>query len=82
MASALKTLADHDELPGDNRLSAAQQLTTEEFAAVERSLKRKLDLRLLCCVWVIFIMNYLDRVRVTQAKLMNPDSHGRGSTSI
>ncbi|CAG7920758.1 unnamed protein product [Penicillium olsonii] len=69
MASALKTLADHDDFPGDNRLSAAQQLTTEEFAAAERSLKRKLDLRLLCCVWVIFIMNYLDRNNISAAKV-------------
>lgn len=65
MASTLKASAAHHELPSDNRLAAAQQLTAEEFAAAEKSLKRKLDLRLLCCVWVIFIMNYLDRVRIT-----------------
>ncbi|OOQ81915.1 MFS transporter [Penicillium brasilianum] len=69
MASTLKASAAHDELPGDNRLAAAQQLTAEEFAAAEKSLKRKLDLRLLCCVWVIFIMNYLDRNNISAAKV-------------
>ncbi|KAJ5701432.1 MFS transporter [Penicillium malachiteum] len=69
MASALKVTIDHDELPGENRLAAAQQLTDEEFAIVEKSLKRKLDLRLLCCVWLIFIMNYLDRNNISAAKV-------------
>lgn len=27
-----------------------------------KKLKRKLDVRLLACMWLIFIMNYLDRV--------------------
>jgi hypothetical protein len=46
-----------------NRLAPAQNMSPEEIAVVEKRLKRKLDLRLLCCVWVIFVMNYLDRVR-------------------
>lgn len=47
-----------------NRLQAAQDMTEEEFLAAEKKLTRKLDLRLLACVWVIFVMNYLDRVRL------------------
>lgn len=47
-----------------NRLQAAQDMTDQEFLAAEKKLKRKLDLRLLACVWVIFVMNYLDRVRL------------------
>lgn len=46
-----------------NRLQAAQDMTEAEFFAAEKKLTRKLDLRLLACVWVIFVMNYLDRVR-------------------
>lgn len=47
-----------------NRLQAAQDMTEAEFLAAEKKLTRKLDLRLLACVWVIFVMNYLDRVRL------------------
>lgn len=45
-----------------NRLAPAQMMSPEEFSAAEKRLKRKLDVRLLVCVWVIFVMNYLDRV--------------------
>lgn len=51
-----------------NRLAPAQMMSPEEFAAVEKRLKRKLDIRLLVCVWVIFVMNYLDRVRLYSVK--------------
>jgi len=49
--------------PATNRLALAQAMSPEEFAAAEKRLKRKLDLRLLLVVWIIFIMNYIDRVR-------------------
>lgn len=45
-----------------DRLTPARIMTPEQFALAERKLKKKLDLRLLLCVWVIFVMNYLDRV--------------------
>ena len=45
-----------------DRLTPARILTPEQFALAERKLKHKLDLRLLLCVWIIFVMNYLDRV--------------------
>lgn len=48
--------------PNTNRLALAQALSPEDFAAAEASVKKKLDVRLLLTVWVIFIMNYLDRV--------------------
>lgn len=47
---------------GVNRLHIAQHMSAEEFAAAEKSLKRKLDLRLTAMVWLIFVLNYLDRV--------------------
>lgn len=59
------TSAEHDEKIRDidgNRLYPAQQMSEEEFAAAEKSLKRKLDLRLTAMVWLIFVLNYLDRV--------------------
>lgn len=54
--------------PATNRLALAQNLSPEEFAIAEKKLKRKMDLRLLACMWLIFVLNYLDRV-----------SHPRGS---
>lgn len=51
-----------DELKSSNRMAEAQNMAPEEFLEAEKNLKRKLDLRLLACVWLIFIMNYLDRV--------------------
>lgn len=39
-------------------------MSEEEFLAAEKRLKRKLDLRLLACVWLIFVLNYLDRVSI------------------
>ncbi|KAI0321484.1 MFS general substrate transporter [Amylostereum chailletii] len=41
----------------------------EKRAAAERRLVRKLDLRLLPTIIVIFIMNYIDRTAVTSARL-------------
>lgn len=45
-----------------NRLEVAQQMSPEELKDMEKRLKCKLDLRLLACVWLIFVLNYLDRV--------------------
>ena len=60
----LVEMSPKDDIPtSTNRLALAQDMTVEEFQAAEKSLKRKLDTRLLLTMWVIFIMNYLDRVR-------------------
>lgn len=40
-----------------------QPMSKEEFAAVEKRLKRKLDLRLASMIVLIYILNFLDRVR-------------------
>ncbi|KAL4812133.1 major facilitator superfamily domain-containing protein [Aspergillus spinulosporus] len=53
----------------DNRLAPAQMMSPEEFAITEKRLKRKLDLRLMLCIWVIFVMNYLDRNNISAAKV-------------
>ncbi|KAF2182378.1 hypothetical protein K469DRAFT_690846 [Zopfia rhizophila CBS 207.26] len=52
-----------------NRLAPAQAISEEEFTQAEKSLKRKLDLHLLLSVWVIFVMNYLDRNNIAAAKV-------------
>ncbi|CAG8264862.1 unnamed protein product [Penicillium salamii] len=59
----------HVEGPEENRLTEAQEMSPEELLNVEKSLKRKLDIRLLACVWVIFVMNYLDRNNISAAKV-------------
>lgn len=57
-----------DETPGpekvvpESRLAPAQRLSEEEYARAEKHLKRKLDVRLVAMVWLIFVLNYLDRV--------------------
>jgi hypothetical protein len=62
MSTLGKYEVKHVEGPEENRLAEAQQMSPEELLDVEKGLKRKLDTRLLACVWVIFVMNYLDRV--------------------
>lgn len=51
-----------DMNPQTNRLALAQMLGSEEFLVAETKLKRKLDIRLLGTMWLIFVLNYLDRV--------------------
>jgi len=51
----------------DNSSAAAvliQQMSEEEYARVEKRLKRKLDLRLTAVIVFIYILNYLDRVSI------------------
>ena len=65
MADTMKPVEDVDvkETSSDeNRLAITQHMSTEEFREAEKKLKRKLDVRLLACMWLIFILNYLDRV--------------------
>ncbi|RMJ03677.1 hypothetical protein BHE90_014491 [Fusarium euwallaceae] len=52
-----------------NRLAPAQAMSEEEFLDAEKKLKRKLDIRLLACVWLIFVLNYLDRNNIAAAKV-------------
>ncbi|KAJ3955800.1 hypothetical protein N0V92_007673 [Colletotrichum tropicale] len=57
------------EALGQNRLAPAQLMSKEEFEVAEKKLKKKLDLRLLACVWLIFVLNYLDRNNIAAAKV-------------
>ena len=44
-------------------------LTTEDRAALERRLVRKIDRRLLPMIILMYIMNYLDRNNIASARL-------------
>ncbi|KAK1449570.1 pantothenate transporter liz1 [Colletotrichum melonis] len=66
------TAVEMVELKGSidqNRLAPAQIMSEEEFLDAEKKLKRKLDKRLLACVWLIFVLNYLDRNNIAAAKV-------------
>lgn len=43
---------------------SVQQMSEEHFVSVEKRLKRKLDIRLTGMIVLIYILNYLDRVRL------------------
>ena len=56
----------------DNRLAPAQAMSEDEFSSIEKKLKRKLDLRLATMVWLIFVLNYLDRVCLAPTHSLMP----------
>lgn len=72
--SVVDHIEDHkiDCNPETNRLALAQNMTMEEFAAAEKKLKRKLDIRLMFPMWLIFVMNYLDRVSLRHRPVLGP----------
>lgn len=55
----------------DNRLAQAQRMSEEEYLDAEKRLKRKLDIRLMAAIWVIYVLNYLDRVCQTACRYKN-----------
>jgi hypothetical protein len=48
---------------------ALQGMTPDELAALEVKMRRKIDLRLLPMIVLMYIMNYLDRNNISSAKL-------------
>ncbi|KAH6663704.1 major facilitator superfamily domain-containing protein [Halenospora varia] len=58
-----------DMNPDTNRLALAQMMGSEEFRLAEKKLKQKLDIRLLAVMWLIFVLNYLDRNNIAAAKV-------------
>lgn len=74
-------LGDYDKkLGGDELLSeelaknlelpeSLRSLSAEEFAALEKRTRRKIDLRILPMVVLIYILNYLDRNNIASARL-------------
>jgi hypothetical protein len=51
-------------------------MSAEERASAENRLVRKIDLRLLPMVILMYIMNYLDRNNIAAARIAGPDGKG------
>jgi hypothetical protein len=51
-------------------------MSPEERAKFEKHLVRKIDLRLLPAVVIMYIMNYLDRNNIAAARIAGPDGNG------
>ncbi|KAJ7442684.1 hypothetical protein FB451DRAFT_100250 [Mycena latifolia] len=66
-ADALDSTIEHKEHP---QLSdGLPEIGSAERLAAERRLVRKLDMRLLPTIFLIFILNYIDRNGITTARL-------------
>ncbi|KAL1653911.1 hypothetical protein SLS61_003696 [Didymella pomorum] len=51
------------------RFDTLRDLSEEQMAALNKTLVRKLDWRLMPCITLMFLMNYLDRINVSNARL-------------
>lgn len=60
----VRAIENLDQQGNTNAAGLIQQMSDEEFARIEKRLKRKLDLRLTAVVVFIYILNYLDRVSI------------------
>lgn len=68
-------LEPHAEVQSDRQPPAyVASLTKEEREAVETKLVRKIDLRLIPCIIIMYIMNYLDRNNIAAARLAGLES--------
>ncbi|KAF5492122.1 putative transporter [Colletotrichum siamense] len=76
---AMQATSDHIDstLPGGEKDFVSEKdvngddlgMSEEEYAAVEKSLTRKLDFTLVPVVWILYLFNYLDRNNIAQARL-------------
>lgn len=51
-----------DDRDASNHLALAQRMSREEFRFFEEKLRRKVDLRLMLMAWIMYVLNYFDRV--------------------
>jgi hypothetical protein len=58
---------EKSEIQSHTWVAVAQAMSEEEFLDDEKSLKRKLDLRLTSMIVFIYILNFLDRVSTNSA---------------
>jgi hypothetical protein len=58
---------EKSEIQSHTWVAIAQAMSEEEFLDDEKSLKRKLDLRLTSMIVFIYILNFLDRVSTNSA---------------
>jgi hypothetical protein len=59
-----------------NRPIFLQSWSEDETSQFEARLRRKIDLRLLPMVIIMYIMNYLDRNNIASARIAGPDGKG------
>ncbi|KAJ7146818.1 major facilitator superfamily domain-containing protein [Mycena epipterygia] len=67
---------DREKTPANSRsstLDATAGIVTLEYQAAERRLLRKLDIRLVSAVFLIYVLNYLNRTAITTARLKGLD---------
>jgi MFS family permease len=60
------------ELP--SRLAPIEALGIENWQALEKKLVRRLDLTLMPCLWLLYIINYLDRASIAQSRISSLDA--------
>lgn len=64
-----KALHNEISVPTSRAPASVQNLSTEQRVRVEKALVRKVDIRLLPMIVLMYIMNYLDRNNIAAAKL-------------
>ncbi|KAJ9668716.1 hypothetical protein H2201_000960 [Coniosporium apollinis] len=52
-----------------SRFNTLQDLSHEQMVTLNRKVVKKIDWRLMPCVTIMFLMNYLDRINVSNARL-------------
>lgn len=62
-------MPERQVVTNDVLLAELDGLREEQIASIARSLKRKLDVRLMATAWVMFAFNHFDRVRALQGML-------------
>lgn len=72
---------DLSKVDTSNPLTIYRTYTADEAALIEKRLVRKLDMRILPTIVLIYILNYLDRNSITQARLygIQKDAHITGA---
>lgn len=64
-------IKDVDGIPAIQMPASLAALSTTEFEKIKRRATLKLDARIMPCMVLMYIMNYLDRQNIAAAKLAN-----------
>ncbi|KAK4144298.1 putative tartrate transporter [Dichotomopilus funicola] len=66
---ALEANVEHPPVPRMQPPELIRNMTSEQRLELEKQLKRKIDLRLLPAIIIMYIMNYIDRNNIAAARL-------------
>jgi hypothetical protein len=58
-----------------NRVALAQSMSPEELAALSKKVKWKADKRLIGMAWIMYVLNYFDRVSRCRFPGTTPTDH-------